>query len=370
MQAPTFDRLIVTAASAEFGPSLLALIGSLNLNWPGHPPVLVYDIGLDARTLAILAHHGIVVRTVPAFCAHWRKHFTWKIWALNDAPTRDVFWLDAGVVALQPLDEVFEAIDRLGYFFTTNYELLDWEASEQACRGCGVTPDFRTGKLTLLGGMMGFRKAGQTGTVLEKALAAALVEANVAATNVAHRHDQAIISLLAYRHLGSVVIADGAVYLGWLSPEQVPGQKAWVHRRRIRPDDVHRLAAHLSRGGAPHRPLPPHPLSRARALGELYRVYWCYGRGQQAEAARRLEASFALEPGLRDELPLLARLLRGHAGRLQGFSSDPEEGARYLAWVGSVVRAIAGPDGAARLEAELRAPDVAPTVAPTATAPA
>lgn len=349
----TADRLIITAASAEFGPSVVALLGSLNANWPDHPPVLVYDLGLDARTLTILARHRIAVRKVPPFCDHWRQHFTWKIWALNDAPARDVFWMDAAVVALRPLDEVFDAIDHLGYFFTTNHELLDWEASPQACRGCGVDPEFRAGKPTLPGGLMGFRKAGATAKLLEEALAVALVEENVAATTVAHRHDQAVISLLAYKHLGRVLIADGSLYLGALSPAQVPGQKVWVHRRRIRPEDFLAFAARLSNPGSPHLPSPPCALPRARALAELYRVYWHYGRGDRCEAQRRLRAAFAFEPALMDEARLLADVLSHHAGRLRGFSQDPHEDVRYLRWATDAVRAVAGPERAGLIEADL-----------------
>ena len=31
------DRLIITAASESYATALLALLGSLTLNWPGHP---------------------------------------------------------------------------------------------------------------------------------------------------------------------------------------------------------------------------------------------------------------------------------------------------------------------------------------------
>ena len=84
------SRLIITAASGAYGPSLLALLGSLNLNWPNHPPVRVYDIGLNDGTLQVLAENQIEVIKVPPFCPHWRKHFTWKIWCLNNAPARDI----------------------------------------------------------------------------------------------------------------------------------------------------------------------------------------------------------------------------------------------------------------------------------------
>ena len=110
------SRLIISAASASYGPALLAMLGSIKLVWPAHPPILVYDLGLDQSTRAVLDAVGIPVRPVIPFVPHWRKHYTWKIWCWNDAPAENVFWLDAGLVLLAPLMEVFTAIERHGYF--------------------------------------------------------------------------------------------------------------------------------------------------------------------------------------------------------------------------------------------------------------
>ena len=141
---------------------------------------------------------------------------------------------------------------------------------------------------------MGFRKAGATLTVVEQALAVALVERHIAATEATHRHDQAIVSLLAYKHLGEVVAADGDRYLSHLSPTVVPGQKIWVHRRAIRREDVMHLAAHLSRPGEPYVPRPAYSHARAQAMSDLFRTYWYFGRGDRVQAGARLSAAFAL----------------------------------------------------------------------------
>jgi hypothetical protein len=251
------EHLVITAASQAFGPSVLALLGSINLNWPGHPPVWVYDLGMDRETLDILEENRIPVLPVPAFCPHWRKHFTWKIWCLNEAPAKHVLWIDAGMVVMAPLNEIFTATSTLGYFLAPNYQLLDWEASEAACKGCGVEPGFRLGKPTLAGGLMGFHKSGKPLQVLQEALSVALVEEHIRATTYRHRHDQAIISLLMYKHFGEVVPVDGQVYIGDKSPEQVPGQKVWVHRRGILPQDIDFYSRYISVNGPPRRPLNP-----------------------------------------------------------------------------------------------------------------
>ena len=258
------DRLIVTGASSAFGPSLLALLGSLNLNWPGHPRVRVYDIGLDDVTLRILGEHGVEAVKVPEFCPHWRKHFTWKIWAWNDLPARSFLWLDAGLVVLRPLDEVFETIEQLGYFVVPTYHSLTENASEFACGGCRVSPDFRKGKMTLAGGVIGFRKEGKTREILEESMSIALVEDHIAAREKMHRHDQAIVSLLLYRTFGEVLMADGVVYCGWTSPKQTAEQKIWVHRRMLLPEDQKHFEAHISGEGSRYLPHDTRAVRRSR----------------------------------------------------------------------------------------------------------
>ncbi|AOY80296.1 hypothetical protein BJP36_10575 [Moorena producens JHB] len=274
----TSNRLIITAASKAYGPSLLALLGSLTLNWPKHPPVLVYDIGLDETTLATLAEQKIPVKKVPPFCSHWRKHFTWKIWCLNDAPAQDVLWMDAGLVVLKPLEEVFDALEHQGYFLVPNYQLLDGEASEAACNGCGVPTEFRLGKLTLAGGLIGVRKQGKVLRVVEEALSVALVEKHIAATEPTHRHGQAIISLLMYKHFGQVVLADGIVYLGWRSPNQTHGQKVWVHRRGMLAEDIAFFASHIRTPGKPYMPKDPAKQKPTRSPRSLAMKFNRFGK--------------------------------------------------------------------------------------------
>lgn len=251
------DRLIISAASAAFGPALLAMLGSLNLNWTTHPPMRVYDLGMESGILEILEKNQIEVVKVPPFCPHWRKHFTWKIWCLNDAPAHQVLWIDAGLAVMEPLDEIFTAVNSLGYFVVPNYQLLDWEASEAACRGCLVDPAFRLSKPTLAGTLMGFLKSGKALQVLQEALAVALVEEHIQATHPRHRHDQAIISLLMYKHFGSVILADNQIYLGDKSPEQVPGQKIWLHRRGMLAQDLEFYRNFISHPGPTRPPLNP-----------------------------------------------------------------------------------------------------------------
>ena len=64
------EELIVTAASHAYSDLVLALVGSANANWPEHPRILAYDLGMSADAVALLCEAGVEVRRVPPFCPH------------------------------------------------------------------------------------------------------------------------------------------------------------------------------------------------------------------------------------------------------------------------------------------------------------
>ena len=266
------EKLIITGASKAFGPSLLALLGSLTLNWTGHPPVLVYDLGLDDETLAVLSENQIYVRKIPPFVPHWRKHFTWKVWCWNDAPARDVLWLDAGVIVLQPINELFDVIDRLGYFINPTYYPLSDTATDSACLGCGVLPEFRNNKMTFAGGVVGFRKEGVFREIITQALKIASVEEYIRSTIPLGRHDQAILSLLVHKYIPHPITLDAMTYAGWTSPHQVPGQKIWVHRRAILQADIEHFKKHISILGPSYVPINSSTNKRESLLTRIRRL--------------------------------------------------------------------------------------------------
>ena len=255
---PKEEELIITGASKSYAGALLGLLGSLNVNWPTHPRVVVYDLGLELDVVDRLRGCGYEVRAVDRFCPHWRKHFAWKIWCWNDAPAPRFLWLDAGLAVLRPLDEVFHSIRTLGYFVVPTYHSLTENASVDACIGCGVAPEFRQNRMTFAGGIIGFDQSHSlSGPLLRRRFKLATVEEYLRATEPLHRHDQAVVSLLLHRDFGDVICSDGMVYGGWTSPRQVHCQKIWCHRGAMRDLDHEYFARHLALAGPVRMPLEP-----------------------------------------------------------------------------------------------------------------
>ena len=251
-------ELIITAASESYRPQLLSLLGSLRCNWPDHPPVMVYDMGLRDGTDELLRDAGFAVRKIPPFVPHWRKHYTWKPWCMQDASAERVLWLDAGCCVLRPLPEIFDIVGHQGYFALPNYRPLEIEASPEACEGCGVPPDFRVGKVSLTAAVFGFRRGSDAHRVVQQAAKVAETERFIKATKPWHRWEQAILSLLMYREISPLILCDGSLYFYEnLRPEFVM-HSIWAARRQMHYKDKQFYASRLVGPTAPHLPRASH----------------------------------------------------------------------------------------------------------------
>ena len=258
-----YQDLIITAASESYRSQLLSFLGSLRCNWPDHPPVRVYDMGLSEGTPELLRKAGFDVRKIPPFVPHWRKHYTWKPWCMADASASAdrVLWLDAGCCILRPLPEIFDIIGHQGYFALPNYRPLEIEASEDACEGCTVTTDFPVGKVSLTAAVFGFLRGSVAERVVHISLEVAKTERHIMATKHWHRHDQSILSLLMYREVSPLVLCDGTIYFYEELSANVTIHSIWAARRSMHYKDKKFLASRLFGPVAPFRPKASHKLA-------------------------------------------------------------------------------------------------------------
>ncbi len=111
------QKALITSASNKFFPSLVNLLGSIKANYPGHPQIFIYDLGLYwifRKELDSL--QGVTVLDMPRFVSFWRSCYTWKTYILSH-PLADLnFYLDAGTQVLKPLDDIFVEIEKENYF--------------------------------------------------------------------------------------------------------------------------------------------------------------------------------------------------------------------------------------------------------------
>lgn len=112
------ERALITACSNKFFPSLINLLTSIKINYPNHPTIFVYDLGLLPNfRKEIELIKNVKILSIPHFCNHWRSCYTWKTYIFTK-PLADLnFYLDAGCEVLMPLDDIFTEVNETNVFF-------------------------------------------------------------------------------------------------------------------------------------------------------------------------------------------------------------------------------------------------------------
>jgi hypothetical protein len=248
------EKTIVTASSDEYFPWLLNLIGSIQANYPNYPKIVVYDLGLRAAFLRELKSvENVEVRKIAKFASFWRSCYTWKLYALLDAPGELIYYLDAGSEVLKPLDEVFNIIDSAGYFCVDNKFLLEKAYLKEIIppdllKRLSLDRDFPGERFYFSAGNFGYKKNTLSHESIKEAFDLAKEgwtlgfskdeiyrSVGTDRTTVIRdckifRHDQTLLNTVFYKNLGDLRLYSGDKYCGNLK-NMHPDQLIWNCRR-------------------------------------------------------------------------------------------------------------------------------------------
>jgi hypothetical protein len=164
----TPSRCIITSVSNKFFPSLLNLLGSLEKNYPGHPRVYVYDLGLSVIFRKELENiKWITVIAMPHFISFWRSCYTWKAYIFIK-PLADInIYMDAGCEILRPLDEMFTKTIEQNYLAVEQTAKLDLITPTDYKDIFRIDPVFYN-QNCITAGIFGFKKNSAITTSLEE----------------------------------------------------------------------------------------------------------------------------------------------------------------------------------------------------------
>lgn len=114
------SKSIITSASNKFFPSLINFIESIKENYPNHPTIYVYDLGLNLiLKREIEKMRNVEIIKIPHFIKYWRSCYTWKTYILNTSITDLNIYIDSGCQILKPLDELFEKVNNQDYLLVS-----------------------------------------------------------------------------------------------------------------------------------------------------------------------------------------------------------------------------------------------------------
>ena len=120
------DCAIITASDSKHAPYLFNAIASLKINFPDHPKVIIYDLGLTQfERHEIQCIKEVELRKIENFVSHWRANWSWKLYALTNKVPRYYLYLDLpNFVILRSLATWFLAIKKNGYLLISNGQTL------------------------------------------------------------------------------------------------------------------------------------------------------------------------------------------------------------------------------------------------------
>lgn len=198
------DRIIITAANRAYENSAKTLISSIHQHsFDDVDQIFVFDLGLDIEMRKQI--QGYKKTTVVDFPDHidcTPKQHLYKCyalyWGINKA--KNVLWLDAGVMLLQPIKEMFDIINQDDIFMVkdTNHKNIAW--THKKCIDIMQATHSELHSHQLSSGILGFKSKGQYEHVIKEAYEYSKIEGCVAGNHANHRHDQSVYSILAARH--------------------------------------------------------------------------------------------------------------------------------------------------------------------------
>lgn len=223
-------KAIITSCSNKFFPSVLNLIGSIKKNYPEHPDIFVYDLGLFFTFKKQLeAVEGVHVVSIPHFVSFWRKNYTWKTYILNNPLAENNLYLDAGNEIRKDIDHIFQEIETNGYFCVEQQIPLENITPQEYKTLFDISTQYYQ-QNAIAAGIFGFSKnslvqktlsslydCGVSGLCLgfsEKELwrSKGVDKTNFVRNCPTFRHDTTILSLLMRKYFGEIKIHPSLSY--------------------------------------------------------------------------------------------------------------------------------------------------------------
>lgn len=168
------SKAIITSCSSKFFPSIINLLTSIKVNYPNHPPIYVYDLGLFYTYRRELEQiEGVTVITMPHFCPHWRSCYTWKTYIFANPLAELNLYLDAGCQVLKPLDTDFKIIEEEKVLLVDQEQLFSDIVPESYKKIFSIS-DQHANKTVIHAGIIGFLNTPEVNAIFDKIYAAAI----------------------------------------------------------------------------------------------------------------------------------------------------------------------------------------------------
>jgi hypothetical protein len=219
------DCAITTAASDNFAYFLFNMLYSLHKNFPDHPVVYIYDLGLNERYLKEIRNIKWIKIVYPPSSdkiPYIKESYAWKPFLYSEPKERYVLQLDAGIVIFKSLKHWFYLIKKRGYLFFRQGDKLTDIVTDELWKIVGLNKENYRNIPYFAAGVIGFDKnlmepaIKESCSLSEKGYSLGYSESektricgkydNIIRDCVLFRHDQTLVNLTFIKHLKNIGI--------------------------------------------------------------------------------------------------------------------------------------------------------------------
>lgn len=243
------ESALVTAADAKYAPFLFNALSSIHANFPDHPVVYVFDLGLSrTQKCELKSVPWVKLKVCEKFVPHWKSGWSWKPYILTQVNERYVLYFDAAnIVVYRSIYLWFLAIKRHGFFGVANGQRLQDITPSDYWTMFGLDPNVSASRPTFGAGLFGFDRSGPAGAAVNKCLALTVAGWNLGRSAseknplyskivlrdcACFRADQTLLNLAMVEYMGpEILIRDELRYCGLGGPCDHVNQYLWYSRR-------------------------------------------------------------------------------------------------------------------------------------------
>jgi len=204
-----YRNIVITAANDLYFESLKTLISSIHQHsFDTVDQIFVYDLNLDEENKTILKKiQKVTLLNFTSLSPLPYKDYllpsghAYKLFCVYDAQNygNNVLWLDAGVMLLKDIKEMFDIIEKEEIFVVGDVHLT-CTFTKKKCREIMNATDGELNDTIISSGILGYKSQGKYQSLINEAFEYSKIEGCVVGDEENHRHDQSVYSILVSRY--------------------------------------------------------------------------------------------------------------------------------------------------------------------------
>lgn len=210
MKINSYNNIVITAANSLYFDTLVTLIASIHrTSYNTVDRIIIYDLGLNDDEIFIINSYdkcevisfNLILPILPFDDYLLPKGHAYKCFCLYHAKDlgSNILWLDAGVMLLKNIQEIYDFINNENIFVVGDLH-LNVNFTKPSCVNIMSATENELNDVQISSGILGYKSYGKYQNLFNEAYEYSIIKDCVVGDENNHRHDQSVYSILVSRY--------------------------------------------------------------------------------------------------------------------------------------------------------------------------